>query len=193
MEKFAILKQKVTDLYEAKDPGRTPWAEWLWQQHLPYVVDRAQELAKEKGANVELSMAGALLHDIADVKMKRWEDGHEEEGLRMARDLMKQSGFSTDEIAVVVDDGIRLHGCYDGNRPKSLEGQVLATADALAHINTDFYVYATWALSGQKTLKECKEYALTKMPRDFNHKICFDDVREQARPNYEALQNVFSR
>lgn len=70
---------------------------------------------------------------------------------------------------------------------------MLATADALAHIDTDFYVYATWAQSSQKTLAQCKEYALGKVERDLNDKICFDDIREQARPNYEAIKNVFSR
>lgn len=59
-------------------------------------------------------MAAALLHDIADAKMKRWEDGHEEESLRIARELMQASGFSDKDIATTVDDAIRLHGCHDG-------------------------------------------------------------------------------
>jgi hypothetical protein len=58
----------------------------------------------------------------------------------------KRVATAKSQIELVVDDAIRLHSCYDGNRPASLEGQALAAADALAHLKTDFYVllHANW-------------------------------------------------
>ena len=180
-------------MYEAKDPARNDWADWLYDQHLPFVTQKTRELAKIYGANPELAEAAAWLHDVADVKMKRKNEGHDQESLRLAKELLETCGYSKQDIALVVDDAISLHSCYDGHRPTSAEGQVLATADALAHISTDFYLYTTRILHDEMSLEETKAWTLQKLERDFTHKICFDDIRTQARPDYEALKNVFSR
>ncbi len=43
------------------------------------------------------------------------------------------------------------------------------------------------------TLEEFKQWVLKKIERDFVHKICFDDIREAARQDYEIIKNLFSR
>lgn len=62
--------------------------------------------------------------------MSRFADNHEEASLTMARELMQRAGFDETEIRLTVDDAIRLHGCHEGRIPASIEGKVLATADA---------------------------------------------------------------
>lgn len=193
MHKLAKLKQTVAVLYEAQDPGRNDWADWLYDQHLPFVARKSRELAKQFGAHIELAEAAAWLHDVADVKMKRKHEGHEQASLDLARELMQKVGFTEEEIAIVVDDAIRLHSCYDGIKPKSLEGQVLATADALAHLTTDFYLYTTRVLHQEMTLEQTKSWVLAKAQRDFEHKLCFDEIKQATRPDYEAIKNLFSR
>ena len=193
MNRLEKLVQTVRALYEAKTPDRNDWADWLYDQHLPFVAQKSRELSKIYGANPELAEAAAWLHDVADVKMKRKNEEHEDESLRLAKELLEAGGYSAQEIALIVDDAIRLHSCHDGHRPASLEGQVLATADALAHISTDFYIYAARVLHDEMSLDETKAWTLQKLERDFTHKICFEDIRTQARPDYEALRNVFSR
>jgi len=193
VEKLEKLEQHVRQLYNDPKPGRSEWAGWLADNHVFVVADYATELAGKHGSNRELTRVAALLHDIADVKMKRSDPTHEEESLRMARQLMQKAGYTAEEVALVVDDAIRYHSCYGDKRPKSLEGRILATADSMAHLKTDFYVFAAWALGRGSTLQELKEWVLTKIDRDLNNKIQFDDVRADVMPDYEMVKELFSR
>lgn len=194
-QRYKTLYDKVVALYETKNPARTPWVDWVWPEHVPVVVKNARRLAEAKGARVELAMAAALLHDIADVKMKRWDAAHAAESMRLAAELLEESGYTAEEVALIVEDALRWHSGYDGRLPDSLEGKILAAADGLAHIQTDFYLRAAWEFghADEKTLAEVKAWALPKMERDFRVKICFDDVREAARADYQALRSLFLR
>ncbi len=194
MERLQNLEAKVKALYEQKDPRRDEWADWLADNHMFVVADFATELAKKHGANEELARAAALLHDIADVKMKREDDGHEAESLKIARDLMQEAGYNDDEIKLVVDDAVRYHSCHGDERPESIEGRILSTADSMAHLKTDFYIYAAWAFGyDHRTLETVKTWALKKIERDLNNKMFFDDVREELSPDYQRIKELFSR
>lgn len=193
MNRLDKLKQTVADLYHQQLPTRTDWADWLYERHVRAVTRIAEEIAEKHGADKELAQVGALLHDIADYKLQRREPNHEEVSLETARQLMREHDYTDDEIKLVVDDAIRYHSCHDGERPSSKEGLVLATADSLAHLTTDFYLYATHALGKEKPVPEVKEWVLQKIEKDLNNKISFDDEREAARADYEVIKNLFSR
>lgn len=194
MERLQKLEAKVKALYQQKDPARDEWADWLAANHVFVVADYTTELARKHGANEELARAAALLHDIADVKMERKNERHEKESLNMARDLMHESGYTDDEVKLVVDDAIRFHSCHGDERPDSVEGKILSTADSMAHLKTDFYIYATWAFGyDQRTLEEVKAWALKKIERDLNNKMFFDEVRRELVPDYKRIKELFSR
>ena len=67
------------------------------------MADYATALAKRFGADPDLARASALLHDIADYKMARVNPDHENESLKVARELMVQSGYMDDEVSLVVE------------------------------------------------------------------------------------------
>lgn len=194
MTHIETLEHAVADLYAAHNPERADWADWLGANHVFLVADNATELAKRYGANEDLARASALLHDIADARMSRFAPEHEEVSLEMARELMQQAGFSEDEIRLVVEDAIRLHGCHDGHVPASIEGKVLASADSKAHLLSDFYIFATWSFGKEgKSLEAVKQYVLKKIERDFHDKIQFDEVRQECQAAYDSLKMLFSR
>lgn len=194
MERLKKLEEKVKSLYQQKDPNRDEWADWLADNHVFVVADYATELARKHDADEELARAAALLHDIADVRMERKNEKHEEESLKLARDLMQEAGYSDDEIKLVVDDAIRFHSCHGDERPDSVEGKILSTADSMAHLKTDFYIYATWAFGyDHRALEEVKAWVLKKIERDLNNKTFFDDVRQELVPDYERIKELFSR
>lgn len=194
MERLQRLEEEVRALYQQKNPERAKWADWLADNHVFVVADFATRLAQEHGANKELARAAALLHDIADATMERTNAQHEEESLKIARELMHEVGYKEDEIKLVVDDAIRYHSCHDDERPESIEGQILATADSMAHLKTDFYIYAAWAFGvEQKTLEAVKAWTLKKIERDLNSKMFFDDIRQELVPDYERIKELFSR
>ncbi|TAH34837.1 HDIG domain-containing protein [Candidatus Saccharibacteria bacterium] len=189
MTNIEKLELSVRDLYGAKDPARDDWADWLAANHVFAVADSAQEVAEQHGARADLARAGGMLHDIADARMSRFDEAHEETSLAIARDLMQQAGFSEEEIHIVVDDGIRLHSCRDGQAPETPEGKALATGDARVHLQSDFYLYFAWKKGTEgKSLEELKQIVGKKIERDFHDKIFFEDVRETCRPAYELLR-----
>jgi putative nucleotidyltransferase with HDIG domain len=194
MARFDDLWHKVESLYNEKLSTRDDWADWLYPNHVVVVALNAKRIAEQKGADSELSQVAALLHDIADIKMSRVSAGHAEESLKIARELMKQYGYITNEISLVVDDAIRYHSCHGEERPKSIEGLVLATADSLAHLQTSFYIHAAWDFGKSgRSLENFTSWALKKIESDLNNKISFDDIREDARPDYEMVKDLFGR
>jgi putative nucleotidyltransferase with HDIG domain len=193
MTRLEELAKRVSELYNSKEPSREEWTDWLYENHVLVVAAGAKKLAQKYGANTELAEVAALLHDIADYKMKREDVTHEEESLKIARELMTEFGYTADETKLTVDDAVRYHSCHGDQRPKSKEGLVLATADSLAHLKTDFYVFVPWALGRESTLQEVKDWVLKKIDRDLYNKISFDEEREDARPDYETVKRLFSR
>lgn len=194
MSRIEKLENKVKELYENVAPERDDWVHWLWKNHVLAVADYASALAKKYKADEDVSRAGALLHDIADVKMPRKNPNHEKESLALAEKLLKETGYSEKEIDQIVNDALKFHSCHGTQRPQTLEGKILATADSMAHLLTDFYVYAVWALSKDgKQLEEVKVWVSEKIERDLNVKIHFEDERTEARPSYEHIKALFSR
>lgn len=191
MERVEQLKKKVRDLYESKNKECADWADWLYRHHVFVVADYASKLAKRFGANEELSVAAGMLHDIADARMSRFKAGHEEKSATIARELLQEYGFSESEIKIIVDDALKFHSCHDGQVPQSPEGKVLATADALAHLTTNFYEHALEVREKETTDEQIKKWALEKIERDFNQKIQFDEVREEVRDNYLKAKRLF--
>jgi len=193
-ERLEKLEQEVRKLYEAKNPNRAEWGDWLYENHVFWVANRARDLAKKYGANEELSYAAAILHDISDAVMGRFDSNAEEESLRIGWGLMRKVGYSDDEITLVIDDAVKYHSCHNDQRPNSLEGKILATADALFHIETDFYLYAMWVRGREgANLAEAKDFALKKLERDYRNKILFDDIRAEATDDYEAIKRIWSK
>jgi len=192
MNRLENLKKKVSDLYLSKNDSRDSWADWLYENHIFLVSDKAGELADKYGANREIAVASAMLHDIADAVMSRFTELHEEESFKIAKSFLKNSCFSDEEIAVIVDDAMKFHSCRDGNIPNTLEGKVMATADAVIHLSSNFYEHAI--LEKKKdgmTIPEISLWAIPKIERDFNIKIFFEDERKEMFPYYEKQKSLF--
>ncbi|MGB3023464.1 MAG: HD domain-containing protein [Candidatus Saccharimonadales bacterium] len=187
------VRATVKDLYQTKVAQRADWADWLYINHVIVVAKEAVVLAEKYTANAELAEASALLHDIADASTKRNDPEHEKKSLDTARNILTSCGYSADEIQLIVDDALRFHSCHDSEKPSSLEGKILSTADAFAHLKTDFYLYATWAFGTQKSFEDSKQWVLGKIERDFHAKIFFDDERAAWKHDYVLLKELFSR
>ncbi|MGI8420577.1 MAG: HD domain-containing protein [Candidatus Levyibacteriota bacterium] len=193
MSRLQQLEEKVNTLYQEKNPSRAGWTDWFVKHHVIVVANYATALAKKYKVNEELARAAALLHDIADTCTKREDKDHGAISLTIARQIMRETGYSEDEIKLVVDDAIRYHSCHNNEHPQSLEGKILATADSMAHLKTDFYVFAAWAFGRELTLEELKQWVLKKIERDLHKKIFFEEVRAEVLPDYIRIKEFFSR
>lgn len=192
MDRITLLTEKVRELYEMPNSGKADWADWLYENHVLRVAEKAREFAERFGADPEIAAAAGILHDIADTTMKRSDQKHEAESLRIARDLLGETGFTDQEIRIIVDDALRFHSCYGNERPETIEGKVMAAADAVVHITTDFYGFALEQVLKGNTKDEAQDWVLAKLDRDFNNKIYLDVIRDEIRTDYKKLKTRFS-
>ena len=190
MDRLQTLKTKVIDLYEKKNPERADWADWLYENHVFDVASTAQELARRYGAKEELAAAGGMLHDIADAVMSRFDAAHEVKSTEIATELLRASGFSEEEIDIIVNDAMKHHSCRDGQQPQTLEGQVVATADAVAHLTTNYYPETMKMFAAEKGEDAAKKWAAPKIERDFHEKIFFDEVKVGVNYAYEKVKKL---
>lgn len=190
--KLEKVKKEVKAIYTGKNPNADPWIVWAYPNHVQVVAKNAERIARTHGANIEFCVAGALLHDIADAVMTRFTPGHEEESLRIANEILEKCGYSDEERNFIVQEIIFPHSCSH-TIPTKLEGKVLATADAMAHFQTDFFLYFAWQHLGGKDLRELKQWVLVKIEKHFHKKIFFEDFRKEVEPEYNAVKLLFSK
>lgn len=81
---------------------------------------------------------------------------------------------------------------HEGKEPENIEAKVLATADAMAHFTTDFYLEICWNNYLFEDLNAYKKWVLEKIERDLNSKIFFEEYREIAKPFYQSIKTLFS-
>jgi HD superfamily phosphodiesterase len=174
--------------------SKEDFAQWSWQNHVQFVAKNAEKLSKEFGANEDLAVAGAWLHDFGDVFIDRHAQGFEEVSKAETIKVLKESGYSSEEIQEVLAVIIEPHSCRGENLPRTIEGKVLATADALAHLNTDFYIQFAWKhIPAGKAYREFIEWVNEKIERDFNKRIFFGEVKAGAEDRYKSLKEVFGK
>jgi hypothetical protein len=136
--------------------------DWFYDVHLLGVEKFAKKLLKKlPKANKEIVLLSVWLHDIAQVRGIRGE--HAKMGVAEAEKIMKQFGYSY-PIINHVKEIILAHGCKE-LMPKTLEGKILASADAMSHYTNDFYL--TIATTGERDLAGFKKWALEKLDRDY--------------------------
>jgi HD superfamily phosphodiesterase len=181
------LEQLVRERYQKKDPNRDRWSDWMYENHVIDVADRAEALAYRFDASPAVCRAAALLHDIADSEISRQNPDTETVNMRVATMLLQEAQFNDWEKTDILKDALPFHSCHGEERPKTLVGMILATADALSHLNTEFYGYFNFALANERTPEQSRQIARSKLLRDFNTKIAFDEIREEVRDRYEEL------
>ena len=189
MSKHQKVAQLVQEAYESTSED---FANWMWSNHVPLVAQKTKELAKRFNANEDIAVAGAWLHDFGDVFVNRFDSKHQETTVAKSIEILKIAEYSDDEIEQVLNQVIEPHSCREGNLPTMIEGKVMATADALAHLTSDFYVQCAWKhIPEGKSYPEFVEWVAEKLERDFNSKIFFVEVKEEVRYRYDALKQVF--
>lgn len=188
--KLNTLYDLIGNSYNQKHSNRDKWCDWLYEHHVLWVANRTEELCKKYGGRLEIAVAAALVHDIADTLTSRSDPEHKEKSLELGRELCTQAGYTPDEIAVIIDDIGQLHSCRNGKHPASLEGKIMATADACSHYETDFYLHAFAQGSAFRDYDWQREWMYQKLKKDLENKIFFDEERARIQPLYEVLRQI---
>lgn len=193
MDKLSKVINIVKGYYDKKNPV-IDWDSWVFEGHIKIVASWVEEISKKYEFDKETTLAAAYLHDLAYAWTSKNDPDLDEKSEAEARKVLKEAGFTEDKVIFIVDKIIHGHGIHDGKEPEYIEAKVLATADALAHFASDFYLVICWNhyLFENKELRDYKKWVLEKIERDRNSKIFFDDYKEIARPYYQSIKTLFS-
>lgn len=181
----------VKSIYENSETR--PMGLWMWNNHVQWVADKTRQLAIKYSANEETAVSAALLHDLADSRYERNDPKFDEWSEEKALEILKGADFTEEEAKEIIEVVIRPHSCRPDNLPTTLEGKVLATADAMFHLQTSFFTVLCYKNmpASAKSLEEWQTWFEEKVERDYGSKIFFDDEKNEVTSDYEALKRVF--
>ncbi|MFH0773571.1 MAG: HD domain-containing protein [bacterium] len=174
--------------------SRRKIAHWFWENHVQIVVENSLALAHKYHTGIDYVFVGALLHDLADVWIERTDVHFETMSQFKTGQILKKAGYNPKEISIVITQVIEPHTCRSGIIPQTMEGKIMATADALAHLQTNFYPpLKKMGLPENILPGNFNEWVINKIERDFCKKIFFKEEQEEVRANYERLKKEFSK
>jgi len=179
--------QKIKKQVEQECKANKKLSVWFYSDHLLMVEKNSKWLLKElPKSDSEVVLLGVWLHDLQRVRGLKGD--HQSVGAREAVKVMKEYGYGKPVIEKVKAI-ILTHSCSK-EIPTSIEGKILATADAMSHYYNDFFLRI--AVTGQRNLKEFKEWVLEKLDRNYNKKIFFASAKKKIKPRHDLYKKVFS-
>ena len=119
---------------------------YRWE-HVKTVVTLAKKLAELTGADQDVVVAAAWLHDVR----KDTKDRHPQKGAEFAREFLPRTDFPPEKIERVAHAIENHMGLWRAEPLTNLESQVLWDADKLAKIGlTAVFHWTGYALAGNK-------------------------------------------
>ncbi|MEM4155751.1 MAG: HD domain-containing protein [Archaeoglobaceae archaeon] len=149
------------------------------------VVKLAKLIAEREGANLEIVLKSAELHDCA-----RDKDNHAIESAKLAREILKVQGCSEDFVEAVAH-AIEAHSFSAGIKPRTLEAKVLSDADKLDALGA-IGVARAFMVAGEKgrnieeTLKHFEEKLLK-----LKDLLYTETARKLAERRHEFLKRFY--
>ena len=116
-----IWTQVVDDLSD--EPVASP-------DHVERMTAWCRHLGPKVGADMEILVAGALLHDVGVVINRK---NHYRVGRTRAEEILKEVGFPDEKIEETLHV-LEAHSRYGGPEPETTEAKVGQDADALEYI-----------------------------------------------------------
>ena len=98
--------------------------------HLERAYQWSKQVGQTRGANLDVLLTAALLHDIG-VPLDR--KNHYEAGLPKAQTFLRDLGDQEDEIRQTLHV-IQTHSRYGGPDPQTLEAKILQDVDAIEYV-----------------------------------------------------------
>ena len=135
--------------------------------HIESVVKNAEILAEKYGADKEIVMIAAWLHDIASITDYSLYEEHHIHGARIANELLKQMAYDEEKI-VLVQECIRNHRGSINLDKFSKEELCVADADAISHFDSVPSLLYLAYVERQMSIQEGITFVKGKLERSYN-------------------------
>lgn len=159
-----------------------------YKYHILPVVKNALLLAKKLNADLEVVEVASYLHDIGRaVKRGQFvkENEHHILGVDKTRKILKEVGYDESFIKKV-EHCILTHRGRKGPNPETIEAEIVACADAMAHFDT-FLDLFNFFLKTTNSFEELILEIEQKMDRNWNKKLTLPEAKEIVREKYDAI------
>jgi len=189
LAKIMDLVEQVRDFVEqeCKRPSSNYGYE-PFPNHFVPMVDYAQELAEELGADRKIVTIAAWLHDIGSIKQGR--EDHHLTGARIAEEKLRELGYPQEKIERV-KQCILNHRSSQDNKRETIEEKIIAEADAMSNFDNIAGIFKAALVYEDKTQQEAQKSVKNKLERKWNQ-LHFERSKEIIEPKYEAAMLLLS-
>ncbi len=157
--------------------------------HIKAVVDNAVMLAKQFGADEEIVIIAAWLHDVASITDYNLYEEHHMHGAEMAKEILEKFDYDKEKIAQVQSCVLNHRGSKLVER-LSIEELCVADADAISHFdNVPSLLYLAY-VKRNLGINEGKEFVKAKLIRSYE-KLSVEG-KNFYREKYEQVMNVLN-
>lgn len=156
-------------------------------EHTERVVELCKVIGNALGANMEVLIPAAILHDIG-----RPLDKHASHSAVLAREILENKGLNS----IVIDEiihAIEVHSFSEGGKAKTLEAKILSDADKLDAIGAiGVYRAAQYSVEHSREFKDFIGHFHEKLLKLLDI-IYTEKAREMAEKRHEFLMNYLEQ
>ena len=157
--------------------------------HFTPVAEYAGKLADELGADKEVVLLAAWLHDIGSIVHGR--DDHHITGAKIAEKKLKELEYSEEKIELVKKCILNHRGSTKTKR-KSLEEQILAEADTMSNLNNISGIFKAAFVFEKMNQGEAEASVRKKLENKWKQ-LRFKKSKQMIRPKYEAAMLLLGK
>lgn len=155
--------------------------------HIRAVVDNAAMLAKQFGADEEIVIIAAWLHDVASITDYNFYEKHHIHGAEMAKEILEKFDYDKAKIAQVQSCVLKHRGSISGER-LSMEELCVADADAISHFDSVPSLLYLAYVERKMDIEEGISFVKQKLERSYNK--LSDRSKEIYRTKYQQAMSV---
>ncbi|MDE5933445.1 MAG: HD domain-containing protein [Lachnospiraceae bacterium] len=157
--------------------------------HIEAVVKNGELLAQKYGADKEIVMIAAWLHDIASITDYAFYENHHVYGAEIAYDILSKLSYEESKIKLVQKCIMNHRGSIHSNKD-SVEELCVADADAVSHFdNVPSLLYLAY-VERKMGMEEGLQFVKSKLERSFC-KLSVES-KEYYREKYRRVMGMLS-
>lgn len=156
----------------------------FWNEHIKYVYEEACIQAEKFKADLEIVKMGALLHDIALIKMVGTREEHHINGEKIAREFLESINYPKERIEKVL--GCVLHHRSSRNAVNN-EELCVADSDILAHFDNIPMLFDLMFNAKKMSLEEVHKEMPNYLEKDF------EDLSDRAKQDFKSEYELFKK
>lgn len=143
-------------------------------------------MAKDLNADMQVVEIAAYLHDITKITGDR--KNHHITGANYTEEFLKKYNIEKEKIDQIKNCIKKHRGSSEFTRD-TLEEKIIATADAVAHIEHPLTLFYAWYGRRQCQIDQGADGIINKLQRSWE-KIEFDYIKESMKEKYEFLMKI---